>query len=140
MIRVYWDTMLFAYWLEDSAEFRERVGQIHRAMQQRGQRLCASVFTLCELLVSPRRRQDGVATQRLQAFFASSELDLLSLAPAAAPHFAAARCAGASTGDAVHLAIAAAAGVDLFLTNDRRLQKLHVPGIAFIAGLDSGLY
>jgi predicted nucleic acid-binding protein len=36
--------------------------------------------------------------------------------------------------DAIHLACAAAAGTDLFLTNDRQLlqRRLHVPGIQFI--------
>ncbi|HEY7838794.1 MAG TPA: hypothetical protein VIC54_09360 [Terriglobales bacterium] len=42
--------------------------------------------------------------------------------------------------DALHLAIAATAGVNLFLTNDRRLHRLKVPGIDFIAGLDTNLY
>jgi predicted nucleic acid-binding protein len=36
--------------------------------------------------------------------------------------------------DAIHLACAAAAGTDLFLTNDRQLlqRRLYVPGIQFI--------
>jgi predicted nucleic acid-binding protein len=42
--------------------------------------------------------------------------------------------------DALHLAVAATAGVDLFLTNDRRLQKLVVPGIQFITSLDTDLF
>ena len=39
--------------------------------------------------------------------------------------------------DSIHLACAAAAGVDLFLTNDIELARLDVPGIGFIAGLDA---
>ena len=42
--------------------------------------------------------------------------------------------------DAIHLASAAAAGVDLFLTNDRALQPLLIPGIHFIAGLGVNLF
>lgn len=38
--------------------------------------------------------------------------------------------------DAIHLASAAEAGVDLFLTNDRALLELVVDGIQFIAGMD----
>jgi hypothetical protein len=41
--------------------------------------------------------------------------------------------------DAIHLASAAHASVDLFLTNDRRLQGLVIPGIDFIAGMDVNL-
>ncbi len=35
---------------------------------------------------------------------------------------------------------AGAAGVDLFLTHDKDLQKMHVPGIHFIAGLDGNVF
>ena len=35
--------------------------------------------------------------------------------------------------DSVHLACAASAGIDLFLTGDKQLTKLDVPGIQFIA-------
>ena len=42
--------------------------------------------------------------------------------------------------DAVHLATAAQMKVNLFLTNDRRLSKLIIPGIDFIAGLDVNLF
>jgi predicted nucleic acid-binding protein len=38
--------------------------------------------------------------------------------------------------DAIQLACAAAAGVDLFVTNDARLQGKHVNGIQFIVPLD----
>ena len=33
------------------------------------------------------------------------------------------------TADSIHLASAGAAGIDLFLTGDKDLTKLHVPGI-----------
>jgi hypothetical protein len=36
----------------------------------------------------------------------------------------------------MHLAAAAQAGTDLFLTNDNRLVGKFVPGIQFIASLD----
>jgi predicted nucleic acid-binding protein len=42
--------------------------------------------------------------------------------------------------DAIHLACAAQAGTDLFLTNDKRLVGKFVPGIQFIAGLDMQLF
>ena len=41
--------------------------------------------------------------------------------------------------DAIHLACAASAGTDLFLTNDRNLVGKVIPGIQFIAGLDSNI-
>ncbi len=42
---------------------------------------------------------------------------------------------GVSPADAMHLAAAAQAGTDLFLTNDNRLVGKFVPGIQFIASL-----
>jgi hypothetical protein len=44
---------------------------------------------------------------------------------------------GLSPADAIHLAPAAQAGTDLFLTNDKRLVGKIVPGIQFIAALDN---
>jgi len=41
--------------------------------------------------------------------------------------------------DAIHLACAATAGTDFFLTNDNNLVGKVVPGIQFIAGLDSNV-
>ena len=35
--------------------------------------------------------------------------------------------------DCIHLACAASAGIDLFLTGDKQLLKLDVPGIQFVA-------
>lgn len=37
--------------------------------------------------------------------------------------------------DAIYLSCAAASGVDLFITNDNRLTKKHVPGVGFITSL-----
>jgi predicted nucleic acid-binding protein len=42
-------------------------------------------------------------------------------------------------GDAIHLASAAQAGTELFLTNDKNLIGKVVPGIHFIASLDTRL-
>ena len=39
--------------------------------------------------------------------------------------------------DAVHLACAASAGIDLYLTGDTQLFRLDVPGIQFIADFNS---
>ena len=44
-----------------------------------------------------------------------------------------------SAADTIHLACAAVAGVDLFLTGDKALLNLHVDGIKFIAGINTDL-
>ncbi len=141
MTRVYWDTMLFIYLAEGNTDFSPRIRQIRERMRLRGDRLCASLVTLCELLVFPCRHRDWALAAKWRELFSSAELEVLPLVAEAADPFASLRAfEDLDPPDALHLAIAAAAGVDLFLTNDRRLQKLHVPGISFIAGLDAGLY
>jgi predicted nucleic acid-binding protein len=45
-----------------------------------------------------------------------------------------------SPADAIHLAAAAQAKVDLFLTNDRKLVGKVIPGVQFVAGLDVNLF
>jgi predicted nucleic acid-binding protein len=44
---------------------------------------------------------------------------------------------GVSSADAIHLACAAAANTDLFLTNDKNLVGKVIPGIQFIASLET---
>jgi len=73
--------------------------------------------------------------------FLSPQIELLPFTPETADHYA--RIRGnhrVSPADAIHLASAAQYGVDLFLTNDRRLQGLTIPGIHFIAGMDVNLF
>jgi predicted nucleic acid-binding protein len=47
---------------------------------------------------------------------------------------------GVAPADAIHLACAAQAKTDLFLTNDKRLVGKIIPGIQFIATLDTRLF
>ena len=137
MSLVYWDTMLFAYLLEGHPEFKPRVAQIARRMEERGDTLCTSVFTVGETLAGPSRIQRWDEVSKLRAFFRSPELRLLDFKLSTAEIFAEIRGrGGVSAGDAIHLACAAEARVDLFLTHDKRLAKKIFPGIQFIATLD----
>jgi predicted nucleic acid-binding protein len=140
MSLVYWDTMLFAYLLEGHPEFKPRVSHIAQRMEERGDILCTSVFTVGELLAGPSRTQHWDEVSKLKAFFHSTELRLLEFKLATAEIFAEIRSrAGLSSGDAIHLACAAEARVDLFLTHDKRLARKNVPGIQFIATLDTNI-
>jgi predicted nucleic acid-binding protein len=138
MSLVYWDTMLFAYLLEGHPEFKPRVAQIARRMEERGDTLCTSVFTVGETLAGPSRTQRWDEVSKLRAFFRSPELRLLEFKLSTAEIFAEIRGrTGITSGDAIHLACASEARVDLFLTHDKRLAKKIVPGIQFIATLDT---
>ena len=141
MRRIYWDTMLYAYWFEDHPQFGSRVQHIHQTMTDRGDQLYSSLFVLGEVLVGPLKLRNTSGAAFVEKFFLSSSVSLLSFSPSAAHLFADLRAReGVKPLDALHLAVAATAGVDLFLTNDRRLHRLAVPGIQFIATLDTDLF
>ena len=139
--RIFWDTMIHAYWLEDHKKLSHRVQHIHQEMARCGDTLCSSLFVLGELLVGPMRTGDIAATDLIEQYFYSPAVTLLPHSSKSVRIFAQLRTQqGVKSLDAIHLAMAAAAGVDLFLTNDHRLQKLVVPGISFIASLDTNLF
>jgi predicted nucleic acid-binding protein len=130
--------MLFVYWLEDKKPYSERISAIRRRMADRRDTLCSSSFTLGELLVAPEKLKDTKLRETILTYFSGPDLEVLSFDSATATRYAKIRAAGAVTpADAIHLACAATAGVDLFLTNDKALHKLVVPGIQFIDGLET---
>jgi predicted nucleic acid-binding protein len=141
MRRIYWDTMLYAYWLEGNNKLSQRVQQIHKTMLQRSDTLCSSLFVLGELMVGPAKANDAAAANAIQQFFDSDQITMLPYTPQAVRLFAELRAHhGVKALDALHLAIAATSGVDLFLTHDRRLHKVVAPGLPFIAGLETDLF
>lgn len=141
MKKIYWDTMLYAYLLEGNPQFGPRVRQIRATMKARGDMLCGSLFVVCELLVKPLKSGDVKAGDVIERFFHSKELNLVGFAGGAERIFGELRANHGVKGmDALHLAIAAKNGVDLFLTNDVALQRLVMPGLPFIASLDTALF
>jgi uncharacterized protein len=141
MSRVYWDTMLFIYWLEGNPDFGKRVGAIWSHMEERNDQLLTGALALGEVLAGAYKR--GADRDRVQAVKAALESAVSEVIPFTAET---AELFGQIKGslkipsaDAIHLACAAAAGTDLFLTNDSKLVGKFVPGIQFIAGLDSKL-
>lgn len=141
MSRIYWDTMLFVYWLEDHPEHSERVGVIRQKMRARGDTLCTSALTLGEVLTAVYKQGDQAVADQVKAVLHSSAVELLPFTSATADGYARIRARNrVAPADAIHLATASAAGVDLFLTNDRRLHGLLIPGVDFIAGLDVNLF
>ena len=141
MSRIYWDSMLFIYWLEDHPKYSTRLAEIHGRMAERGDSLCTSVFTVGEVLTGPYRKGAAHEAAQIRAAFESPQIELIPFTLDAAESYARIRGAHRVTpADAIHLASAADAGVDLFLTNDHVLQPLVIPGIQFIAGLDVSLF
>ena len=135
MSKIFWDTNLFVYLLEDKGELTDRVVSLRERMIERNDTLLTSALTLGEILVKPTETGNKKLLQRYeQAISACATVVPFDRAAAAA--FAAVRCDRTiQAPDAIQLACASAAGVDLFITNDQRLSRKVVPGIHFIQSL-----
>ncbi|MCX6628633.1 MAG: PIN domain-containing protein [Candidatus Solibacter sp.] len=141
MSRIYWDTMLFVYWIEDHPQHAARINRIRKRMEVRRDTLCSSVFTLGEVLTGFYKRGALEEAAQIRKAFSSPQIELLAFTPETAEQYGRIRAGQrVSPADAIHLASAAQAGVDLFLTHDHRLQRLAIPGIQFIAGMDVNLF
>ena len=136
MSRIFWDTNLFIYLLEDYGRLSKAVVGLRRNMLARGDQLLTSALTLGEILVKPAEEGNDELCHKYEEAITTAAL-VLPFDLKAARRYASIRCDRAVRApDAVQLACAAGAVVDLFVTNDRRLQKKRVDGIQFIVSLD----
>jgi predicted nucleic acid-binding protein len=138
---VYWDTMLFLYWIEAHPEYGPRTLQIREKMQERGDSLCTSIFTLGEVLTGFYKRGARDRALEVRDTLQPPVVQILPFADETARRYAQIRADQRLTpADAIHLATASVAKANLFLTNDSAISKLTVPGIDFIAGLNVNLF
>lgn len=136
MSRVFWDTNLFIYFLEGNNQLSVDTRRLRKSMLARGDQLLTSALTLGEVLVKPVERGDRILSSKYEDAITKSAL-LLSFDAKAAWKYAEIRLdRSLRAPDAVQLACAASATIDLFVTNDRRLQGKRVNGIQFIVALD----
>ena len=141
MSRVYWDSMLFIYWLEDHPEFAKRVDAIHSRMEERRDQLITGAFTFGEVLAGVYRKGAPNQGEESRRMLRSVVAEVIPFTIETADHYARIRAtSGIAPADAIHLASAAQAGTDLFLTNDQSLLGKIVPGIQFIASLDTQFF
>ena len=64
MSRIYWDSMLFIYWLEGNPQFGKKVDAIWSRMQERNDQLLTAALTFGEVLAGAYRR--GANQERVQ--------------------------------------------------------------------------
>jgi predicted nucleic acid-binding protein len=136
MSRVFWDTNLFIYLFEDFGGFTSQVATLRSRMLTRGDELFTSAVTLGEILVKPMQKGDTKAVAYYQKLLTTTA-SVLPFEEKAAVVYA--RLRGDRSlrpPDAIQLACAASAGVDLFITNDARLHSRQIPSIQFIVPLD----
>jgi len=135
MSRIFWDTNLFIYLFEEYGELSKRVQAIRRKMLERGDQLLTSTFTLGELLVKPMEKGALDLSKKYEEALTRSAL-LIPFDVQAATHYGRLRCDRTiRPPDAIQLACAGAAQVDLFITNDERLRSKRVDGVQFLTSL-----
>ncbi len=136
MSRVFWDTNVFIYFLEAHDTLGPVTRAVRERMMKRDDRLITSSMTLGEILVKPLQQGNRELCQRYENALKATAT-ILSFDIEAAKRYSELRQhRGLKAPDAIQLSCAAAAKVDLFITNDNRLQSLHVPGIQFIVPID----
>jgi predicted nucleic acid-binding protein len=136
MSRIFWDTNLFIYLFEGYGELSERTQKLRKRMVERGDQLLTSTLTLGELLVKPMEKGATELCQRYEQALSASAV-MLPFDAKAAIQYARLRCdRSIRPADAIQLACASVARVDLFITNDERLHAKQVEGIQFVVSIE----
>jgi predicted nucleic acid-binding protein len=138
MSRVYLDTNILIYWFDKNPEFGAQAAKVIQRIAGGEHVLCSSLFVVGEVSIAPLKNRDEFTLAAFNRFFRSESVLLLPYPPEAVPIYASLRAHHRVRPlDALHLASAAHADVDLFLTNDASLIGLPIPGIGAVGGLDA---
>jgi predicted nucleic acid-binding protein len=133
--------MVFIYWLEDHPDYAPRVSEILDAINKRGDTLCTSFFTLGEVLAGPYRQSADEVVAQIRNTMRPPAVEFVPFNAETSDLYARIRARNrVAPANAIHLASAAQAGANLFLTNDKALHGLVIPGIDFIAGLNVNVF
>lgn len=138
MSRVFWDTNLFIYLFEGQPHYSNPVKALLAKILHRGDQLFTTALSVGEILAKPYERGEMERCSRYEQAIRESAV-ILNFDLPAARHFARIRAEAAQRvrpPDAIQLACAASARVDLFLTNDTRLHNLTINGIQFITSVE----
>jgi len=134
--RIFWDTNLFIYLIEDYRELSTRVVSLRERMLARGDQLYTSTLTLGEVLVKPFETREPELERTYEVALRGGTV-LVPFDRGAARRYAAIRADRTiRPPDAIQLSCAAEAGVDLFITNDERLSRKIIPGVQFLTSLN----
>jgi predicted nucleic acid-binding protein len=138
MSRVFFDSNLFIYLFEHNPQYSAGVKSVLARMETRGDQLFTSTLTVGEVLAKPYELGNLALCAQYERAMQEAAV-LLSFDLPAAREFAklrAQRTMKLRPPDAMQLACAGTAGMDLFLTNDTKLHGLQVDGIQFITSVE----
>ena len=135
MSRIFWDTNLFIYLIEDYGDLSERVAALRKRMLSRNDQLYTSALTLGEVLVKPTEAGNEDLRQQYEAAIVAGAVVIPFDVEAARIYATVRQDRDIRPPDVIQLASAANARVDLFITNDDRLSEKTIPGIQFVTSL-----
>ena len=139
MSRVFFDTNLFVYLFEQNPAYYNDVVNLLAQMNRRNDEIVTSWMTLAEVQIKPRMLGDVALCEQ----YRTTLRHMVTIVPfdeQAADAYVTVRATTSVKGpDAIQLACAASAGVDVFITNDFRLQRLTVQGIQTFVPLGQAL-
>ena len=139
MRSIYWDAMLLIYLMDGNPKYHRRMLELLKISYRRKDRLLTSYLALGEVLAGVAKSNTTKADE-VREKIDEIGFEYLPFDSPAVPIFAKLRAIDrVKAPDAMHLSCAGAAGTDLFLTGDKRLHHLHVPGIHFIADIDTSM-
>ena len=131
---IFWDTMLFIHLLDKKSAMTQEVRRVLQQSLERNDTLMTSCLAVGEVVAGAASVEKRAL---LEASVRSLGFRLLPFSDECISAFGKLRSQNVSVADSIHLACAAAASTDLFLTEDRALHKRHIEGIKFIAGIRS---
>jgi predicted nucleic acid-binding protein len=141
MSRVFWDTMLLIYLLEGNPAFRPRAEALLSRSRRRGDSLFTSYLAAGEVMAGAERFDQPLKATAIRKTLEEIGFHFLPFDAGAMQPFSLLRAREKlKVADAAHLACAASAGIDLYLTGDTQLFRLDVPGIQFIADFNSSIF
>ncbi|HEU5342275.1 PIN domain-containing protein [Edaphobacter sp.] len=136
MSKIFWDSMLFVYLLEGNPAYSKRVQHLLQRAYERGDSLHTSFLAFGEVMAGAVNSPDKAI--RIQQTMKEMGFSYLPFDAGAVTPFSRLRAVNKlKVADSIHLASAASAGIDLFLTGDKQLSGLDVPGIQFIADFNT---
>ena len=137
MSRVFLDTNIFIYYIEDEGKLGRMALELFEKLSMRRDEVLTSTLTLGEILTQPMASGRLDLARRYEEALYSTGVRLLNFDRAAAREYARVRQDKTIRApDALQLSVAATAGCDLFITNDKQLTGKIVPGIQFITGIE----
>jgi uncharacterized protein len=138
MSKIFWDTMLFIYLLDNHPTYSKRVQQLLDRSYRRGDSLLTSCLALGEIAAGAEKSPNRGKAAMIRSTIEEMGFSFLPFGDRAVLPFSSLRAKEkVKVADAIHLACASSSGVDLFLTGDKDLMRLDVPGIQFISDFTS---